>query len=158
MTARKKGLGRGLDALLSPRARADDSQSTGEEALLSLPIDKLQRGRYQPRTHMDEAALSELADSIKAQGLVQPIVVRPVGKGNQYEIIAGERRWRAAQMAGLHEIPVVVRQVPDQAAMCIALIENIQRQDLNCIDEAVAYFQLMQEFSLTQEEIAKRVG
>lgn len=158
MNVRKKGLGRGLDALLSPRQKGGDRETGFEEELTSLPVDKLQRSQYQPRMHMDETALSELADSIKSQGLVQPIVVRPIGGAGQYEIIAGERRWRAAQMAGLHEIPVVVRDVPDQVAMCIALIENIQREELNPIEEAQALFRLIKEFKMTHEAIAAAVG
>jgi len=158
MNIRKKGLGRGLDALLSPRQKGGDRETGFEDELTSLPVDKLQRGRYQPRMHMDETALSELADSIKSQGLVQPIVVRPSGGAGQYEIIAGERRWRAAQMAGLHDIPVVVRDVPDQVAMCIALIENIQREELNPIEEAQALSRLIKEFEMTHETIAAAVG
>ncbi len=158
MNIRKKGLGRGLDALLSPRQKDEPGDSGPQGELTQLPVDQLQRGQYQPRLHMDEAALSELADSIKSQGLVQPIVVRPVGGAGQYEIIAGERRWRAAQMAGLHEVPVVVRNVPDQAAMCIALIENIQREELNPIEEAQALLRLIREFDMTHEGIATEVG
>ena len=158
MNIRKKGLGRGLDALLSPRQKEGDREAGFEDELTSLPVDKLQRSQYQPRMHMDETALSELAESIKSQGLVQPIVVRPTGGAGQYEIIAGERRWRAAQMAGLHDIPVVVRDVPDQVAMCIALIENIQREELNPIEEAQALSRLIKEFEMTHEAIAAAVG
>ena len=158
MNIRKKGLGRGLDALLSPRQKGDNKTTDGEDELQILPVDKIQRGQYQPRMHMDETALAELAESIKSQGLVQPIVVRTIGGGGQYEIIAGERRWRAAQMAGIHEIPVVVRNVPDQAAMCIALIENIQREELNPIEEAQALSRLLKEFDMTHEAVAGAVG
>lgn len=157
MNVRKKGLGRGLDALLSPRSSEDKNQDKDGE-LASIPVEKMQRGQYQPRMHMDETALQELAGSIKSQGLVQPIVVRPLGKKGNYEIIAGERRWRAAQMAGLHEVPVVIREVPDQVAMCIALIENIQREELNPIEEAQALSRLIQEFEMTHAEVADAVG
>lgn len=158
MNIRKKGLGRGLDALLSPRGKEDEQAASNEDDLHQLPVDKLQRGQYQPRMHMDESALSDLAESIKSQGLVQPIVVRPVAGKGQYEIIAGERRWRAAQMAGLHEVPVVVRNVSDQTAMCIALIENIQREELNPIEEAQALSRLLKEFEMTHEDVAEAVG
>ncbi len=157
MVTKKKGLGRGLDALLTPRGKAG-KETDAEGELAALPVEKLQRGQYQPRLHMDEQALTELSESIRAQGLVQPILVRPVGNKGQYEIIAGERRWRAAQMAELHEVPVVIREVPDQAAMCIALIENIQREDLNPIDEAMALSRLIKEFEMTHEAIATAVG
>ncbi len=122
-----------------------------------MPVEFLQRGRYQPRRHFDENKLQELADSIKAQGMVQPIVVRSVGDNN-YEIIAGERRWRAAQLAGLAEVPVFIREVDDQTAMAMALIENIQRDDLNPLEEAVALHRLLDEFGLTHQEIANAVG
>lgn len=160
MAARKRGLGRGLDALLggaSEPAKQAHTQASSEKTLDTLAVDKMQRGRYQPRSIMKEDALLELAESIKAQGLVQPIVVRPVSEG-KYEIIAGERRWRAAQMAGLHEVPVVVRDVPDQAAMAMALIENIQREDLNPLEEATALNRLLDEFGLTHSQIAEAVG
>jgi ParB family chromosome partitioning protein len=165
MTTKNRGLGRGLDALLGGGARKDagdqeekDRQQDGPAsgAVSSLGIELIQRGRYQPRRHFDEEKLQELADSISAQGVVQPIVVRPVG--NVYEIIAGERRWRAAQLAGLHEIPAVVREVDDQAAMAMALIENIQRDDLNPLEEAGALHRLLEEFGLTHQEIAQAVG
>src|SRR5690606_4235237 len=126
MAAKRKGLGRGLDALLGTSLEPASTTQDGE--LRQLPVEFLQRGRYQPRTGFDPAALQELADSIKAQGIVQPIVARPLG-GTKYEIIAGERRWRAAQLAGLAEVPVLVRDVPDEAALAVALIENIQRED-----------------------------
>ena len=151
---RKRGLGRGLDALLGGVAMA--GPPTPGESLAQLPVEQLRRGRYQPRLRMDPEALAELAESIRTQGVVQPIVVRP-WEGD-YEIIAGERRWRAAQMAGLREVPCLVRQVPDQAAMAIALIENNQREDLNTMEEAGALARLQREFSLTHEQIAATVG
>lgn len=159
MSARKRGLGRGLDALLGvgrepSTAGAEVSPSEG---LHSLPVDLLQRGRYQPRMEFRPEALQDLADSIKVQGVVQPIVVRPLN-GGRYEIIAGERRWRAAQMAGLHEIPVIVRDVPDRTAMSLALIENIQREDLNPLEEAGALARLINEFEMTHQEVAEAVG
>ena len=128
--AKLKGLGRGLDALLA----GSDEMSAGE-SLQSLPLDRIGVGKYQPRTRMDESSLDELAASIKVQGIMQPILVRPVD-GGRFEIIAGERRWRAAQRAGLKEVPALVRSVPDQAALALALIENIQREDLNPLEEA----------------------
>jgi ParB family chromosome partitioning protein len=157
---KKRGLGRGLEALLGvpgdePTVRADTEEGTG---LRDLPVDVIERGRYQPRTEMDPAGLEDLASSIRAQGVVQPILVRPLPGGGRYEIIAGERRWRAAQMAGLEQIPAVVREVPDQAAMAIGLIENIQREDLNPIEEARALSRLIQEFTLTHQEAADAVG
>jgi ParB family chromosome partitioning protein len=151
---RKRGLGRGLDALLGGVAMA--GPPTPGESLEQLSIERLRRGRYQPRLRMDPEALAELAESIRTQGVVQPIVVRP-WEGD-YEIIAGERRWRAAQMAGLREVPCLVRQIPDQAAMAIALIENIQREDLNTMEEAGALARLQREFALTHEQIAATVG
>ena len=151
----KKGLGRGLDALLD----TDDAPSAApaRESLAVLPIDRLQRGKYQPRTRMDEASLAELAASIGQQGLMQPILVRPIAK-DRYEIIAGERRWRAARIAGLAEVPVVVREVPDKAALAMALIENIQREELNALEEAQGLKRLIDEFGLTQEQAAEAVG
>jgi len=161
MVVKKRGLGRGLDALIGAASfgqAATDAQPGGrQEELRSLPVDLVQRGRYQPRRDFNPEALEELANSIRTQGLMQPIVVRPVG-GERYEIIAGERRWRAAQMAGLGEIAVIVRDVPDEAAIAMALIENIQREDLNAIEEAVALQRLQQEFGLTHEQIAEAVG
>ena len=160
----KKRLGRGLDALLSKPMVAvsrPDSGKPGEDDLKYLPVEHLQRGQYQPRVDMRQDSLEELADSIKAQGVVQPIVARPISKkdGNQrYEIIAGERRWRAAQMAGLAEIPTVIRDVPDEAAIAMALIENIQRENLNPLEEARALDRLIREFDLTHAEAAKAVG
>ncbi|AKH22264.1 ParB/RepB/Spo0J family partition protein [Sedimenticola thiotaurini] len=161
MAAKKRGLGRGLDALLgNPTGKEEQSSSeAGQSAdsLTSLPVDLIRRGRYQPRRDFNPESLQELADSIAAQGVVQPIVVRPVD-GNQYEIIAGERRWRASQQAGLSEIPVVIRDVNDQAAMAMGLIENIQRDDLNPLEEAGALHRLLNEFELTHQEIARAVG
>jgi len=152
MTTRHKGLGRGLDALLggAPRSR-------GEEELAQLPVGVLRPGKYQPRTRMDEASLAELADSIRSRGVIQPIVVRPVGD-SQYEILAGERRWRAARIANLERIPAVIREVPDEAALGIGLIENIQREDLNPIEEASGLKRLVDEFKLTHEEVARAIG
>ena len=155
MAAKRKGLGRGLDALLGTSLEPASTTQDGE--LRQLPVEFLQRGRYQPRTGFDPAALQELADSIKAQGIVQPIVARPLG-GTKYEIIAGERRWRAAQLAGLAEVPVLVRDVPDEAALAVALIENIQREDLNPLEEATALKRLIDEFGLTHQEVAEAVG
>jgi ParB family transcriptional regulator, chromosome partitioning protein len=150
--AKLKGLGRGLDALLS-----GSDETAGRDALLSLALDRIRAGRYQPRTRMDEASLAELADSIKAQGVMQPILVRPID-GGRYEIVAGERRWRAAQRAGLKEIPALVRAVPDQAALALSLIENIQREDLNPLEEAQGVKRLIDEFGLTHESAALAVG
>ena len=150
--ARLKGLGRGLDALLSNSDEARES-----DALRSLALDRIRAGRYQPRTRMDEESLAELADSIRNQGVMQPILVRPVDAG-RYEIIAGERRWLAAQRAGLAEIPALVRVVPDQAALALALIENIQREDLNPLEEAQGIKRLIDEFGLTHEAAAQAVG
>ncbi|HZQ62948.1 MAG TPA: ParB/RepB/Spo0J family partition protein [Casimicrobiaceae bacterium] len=149
---RPKGLGRGLDALLSG---GDDAPA--HETLQSIAIDRLGPGKYQPRTRMDDASLDELAHSIREQGLMQPVLVRPVGSG-RFEIIAGERRWRAAQRAGLTEIPALVRPVPDQAALALALVENIQREDLNPLEEANGLQRLIDEFGLTHEAAAKAVG
>jgi len=157
----KKRLGRGLDALLSTPSAASGGE-TPAEALKQIPVDLLQRGRYQPRTDMRTDALEDLAASIKAQGIVQPIVVRPVGKTDfgvqRYEIIAGERRWRAAQMAGLHQVPAIVRDIPDEHAVALALIENIQREDLSPLEEALALKRLIDEFELTHEQAATAVG
>src|SRR6476646_9938019 len=150
---RPKGLGRGLDALL---AGADDETPQGE-SLQTLSLDRLHPGKYQPRTKMDAASLAELALSIKEQGIMQPILVRPVD-GGRFEIVAGERRWRAAQQAGLRDIPALVKNVPDQAALAVALIENIQREDLNPLEEANGLQRLIDEFGLTHEAAAKAVG
>jgi ParB family chromosome partitioning protein len=182
MAAKKRGLGRGLDALLGSAARAAP-QPVAEAApaaappelkavpvaedvpevaathgtLHMLPVDVIQRGKYQPRVDMHQESLQDLADSISAQGVVQPIMVRGIGDG-RYEIIAGERRWRAAQLAGLHEIPAVVREVEDRDAIAIALIENIQREDLNPLEEARALERLIREFEITHEQAAEAVG
>jgi ParB family transcriptional regulator, chromosome partitioning protein len=152
MTVRAKGLGRGLDALLGGNARPRD-----QEELAQLPIAALKPGKYQPRTRMDEASLAELADSIRSRGVIQPVVVRPVG-GEQYEILAGERRWRAARMAGLERVPAVIREVPDEAALGIGLIENIQREDLSPLEEANGLKRLIDEFHLTHEQVAAAIG
>ena len=149
--AKLKGLGRGLDALLSgDRERPDD-------ALTELAVGILKPGRFQPRTRMDPQSIAELADSIKAQGVIQPILVRPIENG-KYEIIAGERRWRAAQLAGLTQVPVVIRAVPDKSALAMALIENIQREDLNPLEEATGIQRLVNEFEMTHEAAAQAVG
>jgi ParB family chromosome partitioning protein len=154
--ARKPGLGRGLDALLSSASKDKEDSLTSDKDLRHVPVEQIQRGKYQPRIHIRPEALQELADSIKAQGLVQPVVLRPLEKG--YELIAGERRWRAAQLAGLHEIPAVVRDIPDQAAAAMSLIENIQREDLNAMEEANALQRLINEFGLTHQQTAESVG
>ena len=159
MAVKKRGLGRGLDALLSSnKGHPGEDGASGESGdLRMLPLDLIQRGQYQPRSDMHPETLTELADSIRAQGVVQPIVVRAIGEG-RYEIIAGERRWRASQMAGLDAIPAVVREVPDQAAMAMALIENIQRENLNPMEEARALQRLIHEFNLTHQQTAEAVG
>jgi len=160
MAVKKRGLGRGLDALLSgPTASVLEAQAVrlDEKELQYLPLDVIQRGKYQPRRDMDPQALEELAQSIRAQGVMQPIVVRPIG-GGRYEIIAGERRWRASQQAGQERIPAMVREVPDETAIAMALIENIQREDLNPLEEAIALQRLQQEFQLTQQQVAEAVG
>ena len=170
MNVRKKGLGRGLDALLGGLNERDtdtsDRTGTAEGALdggeargtlTSLPLDLIERGRFQPRRDFDPEGLRELADSISAQGVIQPIVVRALA-GGRYEILAGERRWRASQQAGLSEIPVVIREADDQSAMAIALIENIQRADLNPLEEASALQRLLGEFGLTHAQIAEAIG
>ena len=150
---RPKGLGRGLDALLS----GTDDTAQAKDALQSIPLDSLRPGWYHPRSRMDEASLAELAESVRAQGVMQPILVRPVD-GGRFEIIAGERRWRAAQLAGLREVPVLVKAVPDQAALALSLIENIQREDLNPLEEAQGLRRLIEEFGLTHEATAQAVG
>jgi len=177
--AKKPGLGKGLDFLLS--SSKAKSQQTTKKAVINhkftptettasaqnedhlfkhLPIEQIKKGQYQPRTHIDPDALQDLADSIKTQGLMQPIVVRPISNvaGIRYELIAGERRWRAAQLAGLHDIPAIVRDIPDQAAAAMALIENIQREDLNPLEEANALHRLIQEFGLTHQQTAEAIG
>jgi ParB family chromosome partitioning protein len=156
VTKKPKGLGLGLEALLGPKVSdAPAAERTGEPSVLKL--DQLQPGKYQPRTRMDEGSLYELAESIKSQGVMQPILVRPVGEG-RYEIIAGERRSRAAKLAGLAEVPVLVKPVPDEAAAVMALIENIQREDLNPLEEAQGLQRLIDEFHLTHEQAAQAVG
>ncbi len=171
MALKKRGLGRGLDALLGAQSKSSNSvddesvQPNSEEVsavnktndLQHLPVEFIQAGKYQPRLDMQPEALEDLAASIKAQGLMQPIVVRPISS-NRYEIIAGERRWRASQIAGLDTIPVIIKDVPDEAAIAMALIENIQREDLNPIEEAMALKRLQDEFELTQQEVADAVG
>ena len=160
MIRKKGGLGRGLDALLGAGAAIRSQtppESTFAEMLRSLPVEQIVRGRYQPRQDLREDTLQELADSIRVQGMVQPIVVRPSGE-DCYELIAGERRWRAAQLAGLSEVPAVVREVSDRAAIAMALIENIQREDLNPLEEATALQRLIAEFELTHQQAAEAVG
>lgn len=174
MAAKKRGLGRGLDALLGPTKAAAASTAASvpvtavaptpavspegvEGELRTLGVERLRRGKYQPRVDMHNESLADLADSIRAQGVVQPIVVRPVN-GGDYEIIAGERRWRAAQLAGLQEVPVVVRAMDDRAAIAVALIENIQREDLNPLEEARALERLIGEFDMTHQQAAEAVG
>jgi ParB family chromosome partitioning protein len=157
---KRKSLGRGLDALLSV-SRSGERDRPPPTDLREVPVDLLQRGQYQPRVDMHEDTLAELAESIKAQGVVQPIVVRPVitaSAERRYEIVAGERRWRAAQLAGLHTVPAVVRDIPDEAAVAVALIENIQRENLNPIEEARALTRLVQQFEMTHGEAAEAVG
>ncbi|OLU31651.1 ParB/RepB/Spo0J family partition protein [Pseudomonas sp. PA27(2017)] len=160
MAAKKRGLGRGLDALLggtSVDTLEQEAVKADTRELQHLPLDLIQRGKYQPRRDMDVTALEELSQSIKTHGVMQPIVVRPVGDG-RFEIVAGERRWRATQQAGLDRIPALVRELPDEAAIAMALIENIQREDLNPIEEAMALQRLQQEFQLTQQQVAEAVG
>ncbi|MBL8515857.1 MAG: ParB/RepB/Spo0J family partition protein [Betaproteobacteria bacterium] len=148
-----KGLGRGLDALLG----GDKAEAPSNDQQGTLKVTQLQPGKYQPRSHMGQEALSELADSIRVRGVIQPILVRPIAK-DKYEILAGERRWRAAQLAGLADVPVVIREVPDEAALGIGLIENIQREDLNAMEEAAGIQRLVEEFKLTHEDAAKAIG
>ena len=160
MATKKRGLGRGLDALLggaNVAAVQEEAAQVDRSELQQLPVDIIQRGKYQPRRDIDPVTLDELAHSIRSQGVMQPIVVRSIGSG-RYEIIAGERRWRASQQAGLDKIPAIVREVSDEAAIALALIENIQREDLNPIEEAVALQRLQQEFQLTQQQVADAVG
>lgn len=165
MSAKKRGLGRGLNALLR-EANNETTSVDGTEAaqalsgyatLKKLPVERIQRGQYQPRRDIEPEALEELAESIKAQGVMQPIIVREIGP-QKYEIIAGERRWRATQLAGLDTIPALVRELSDETALAMALIENIQREDLNAMEEAIALHRLQTEFELTQQEIATAVG
>ena len=173
MSAKKRGLGRGLDALLSSSKPApsegkdqdnanvtsavENAAQPSNSELQKLPIEFLHSGKYQPRKDMSEEALEELASSIRSQGIIQPIVVRPVAH-NSYEIIAGERRWRAAQIAKLDFVPCIIKDVPDEAAVAIALIENIQREDLNAMEEAIALNRLLNEFELTHQQVADAVG
>jgi len=166
-SAKRRGLGRGLDALLTPQTKAttlepekDSPELMAKDGdLRKISIDKLSPGKYQPRKDMSDAALEELSLSIQSQGIIQPIVVRPlVEGGHEYEIIAGERRWRAAQLAQLTEVPCLIKDVPDESAVAIALIENIQREDLNAMEEAVALERLLTEFDLTHQEVAIAVG
>jgi ParB family chromosome partitioning protein len=165
MATRKKApLGKNLNALLGKSrsnhaaSKGADSEASTDGTLKSLPIELIQPGEYQPRTGMDPDRLDELAESIKAQGVVQPVVVRSLGAGKGYELIAGERRWRASQKAGLSEIPAVIRDVPDEVTLAMALIENIQRENLNPIEEATALGRLIEEFELTHEQAAANVG
>lgn len=160
---KKRGLGRGLEALLGPRAEPGAPptaalEATPQDRLRTLPVDAMRPGRYQPRKRMDDDKLQELAESIKAQGVIQPVVVRESGGKGIFEIIAGERRWRAAQLAGLSDIPVVVREVDDRTVIAMALIENIQREDLNPLEEAQALQRLIDEFDLTHAAAAAAVG
>lgn len=168
MTIKKRGLGRGLDALLAPKAApAQDTTDAGDgsnvkadntiQGLTYLPVDWLSKGKFQPRRDMNPNHLDDLANSIRNQGIMQPIVVRPLGE-QRYEIIAGERRWRAAKIAGLDKVPVIIRHVEDSDAVVLALIENIQREDLNPVEEAMALQRLVEEFSLTQQQVADTVG
>jgi ParB family chromosome partitioning protein len=169
MASKRPSLGRGLEALLGTPTGAAESEADaaprprGDEELARIPVDLLQRGRYQPRLDMRPESLQELADSIRAQGVVQPIVVRPLlaqrtGEPERFEIIAGERRWRAAQMAGLHDLPAVIRRVSDEAAVAMSLIENIQRENLNPLEEARALDRLIREFDMTHQTAADAVG
>lgn len=156
--SKKRGLGKSLDALLVGSGTLTGShEEPGHDKLSMLPVDVIQRGKYQPRRGMDPDALEDLASSIRAQGVIQPIVVRPL-LGGKYEIIAGERRWRASQMAGLSEVPTIIREIPDEAAIAIALIENIQRESLNPIEEAIALNRLLDEFAMTHQQVADAVG
>jgi len=156
---KRKGLGRGLDALLGASGEVSEEEIVpiSEGTLKELPVEFMRRGKYQPRRDMHPEALEDLASSIRAQGVMQPIVVRPTGV-DSYEIIAGERRWRATQQAGLETIPAIIKDVPDESAIAMALIENIQREDLNAIEEAQALIRLQQEFELTQQQVADAVG
>jgi len=155
MAAKKRGLGRGLDALLGPRAKLSGDAS--QQLLQEIPIECIRPGKYQPRKGFDERRLNEFANSIKSQGIIQPIVLRPLGD-DLYEIVAGERRWRAAQLAELEKIPAVIRQLDDQAAVAVSLIENIQREDLNPWEESLALQRLVEEFDLTHQQVAEAVG
>ncbi|MDP9141741.1 MAG: ParB/RepB/Spo0J family partition protein [Pseudomonadota bacterium] len=157
MSVKKRGLGRGLDVLLSSAASGNEPGEGAGEELRDLPLDCLHAGKHQPRRHFDAAALESLAESIRSQGVVQPIVARPAG-ANRYEIVAGERRWRAAKLAGLKTVPVVVRVLDERTSMAVALVENIQRADLNPLEEAEALNKLIKECGLTHEKAAAAVG
>lgn len=154
--AKKRGLGRTLDALLVGSS-AEDDDAVSTDKLRLVPVDQIQPGKYQPRREIDPSSLEDLANSIRAQGVIQPIVLRQI-LGGRYEIVAGERRWRAAQLAGLTEIPAIIKDIPDQAAVAIALIENIQRESLNPIEEAFALQRLLEEFEMTHQHVAEAVG
>jgi ParB family transcriptional regulator, chromosome partitioning protein len=162
MAVKKRSLGRGLDALLSSGGRSQAADATADTGQYrELAVELMKRGRYQPRHDIRQESLEDLADSIRAQGVVQPIIVRPIresGDGARYEIVAGERRWRAAQLAGLQKVPVIVRDVPDEAAVAMALIENIQRENLNPLEEAQALDRLIREFEMTHQQAAEAVG
>ena len=158
MNAKKRGLGKGLDALLGEVSGTNLTSSPENSSLTMLSIDLIERGSFQPRRDFDQDALQSLASSIKSQGLVQPILVRSQANKDSYEIVAGERRWRAAQIAGLHDIPVIIKDVSDNEAMCLALIENIQREDLNPLEEAGALERLISEFEMTHDAVADAVG
>lgn len=158
MSSKKRALGRGLDALLGMSTEQAGAAPRQADALRLIPLDLIQRGRFQPRLTLEPAALQELADSIKSQGVVQPVVVRPLQDSGRFELIAGERRWRAAQLAGLTDIPAVIKTVPDRAVMSIALIENIQREQLNPLEEALALQRLLNEFAMTHQEVAEAIG
>ena len=156
MAVKKRGLGRGLNALLGDAISIEPEKSKPHD-LHTLPIEFLQRGKFQPRKDMKPEALQELSDSIKAQGIIQPIVVREIAD-DKYEIVAGERRWRAAQLASLQEVPVVIREINDRTAMAVALIENIQREDLNVLEESEALKRLIEEFEMTHQQVADAIG
>ncbi|MGH8479296.1 MAG: ParB/RepB/Spo0J family partition protein [Gammaproteobacteria bacterium] len=158
MSAKKRGLGRGLDALLGLAGDAVLEEAAAPRAVEHIAIDRIRKGRYQPRLELRPEGLQELADSIRAQGVVQPVVVRPLEGGRGYELIAGERRWRAARLAGLDAIPALIREVPDAAALSIALIENIQREDLSPLEEGTAFSKLVKEFGMTHQAVAEAVG
>lgn len=156
MTAKRRGLGRGFEALMGASTEVLKPDVSEGDRLTKLPLDKIRRGHYQPRVHFDAESLQSLADSIRAQGVLQPIVVRPVGDG--YELIAGERRWRAAQLAELQQIPAIVKQLPDEVVAAVTLIENIQREDLNPLEEANAFQRLINEFGMTHQRVSEAVG
>lgn len=157
---KKRGLGKSLDALLAYTStetqNTTETESPSKEKLSQLSVDHIQRGKYQPRRDMDAQALNDLANSIRTQGIIQPLIVRPIG--SKFEIVAGERRWRAAQLAGLTEVPVIIRHIPDEAAIAIALIENIQRENLNPIEEALALQRLIEELGMTHQQVAEALG